>query len=69
MPIYEYKCKVCDKVFEAMQKISDKKLTNCKCGKNGAVERMVSSSGFRLKGSGWYETDFKTKKSEKNTDT
>ena len=60
MPIYEYKCEDCDKVFEVIQKISEKKLTKCKCSKNGTVHRMVSSSGFRLKGSGWYETDFKT---------
>ena len=54
MPIYEYKCEDCDKVFEVIQKISEKKLTKCKCSKNGTVHRMVSSSGFRLKRSGWY---------------
>ena len=70
MPIYEYRCEDCDKVFEVIQKISEKKLTKCKCSKNGTVHRMVSSSGFRLKGSGWYETDFKSKKSDtKKTET
>ena len=67
MPIYEYRCEDCDKVFEVIQKISEKKLTKCKCSKKGSVQRMVSSSGFRRKGSGWYETDFKTKKSDTKT--
>ena len=70
MPIYEYKCDDCGKVFEVIQKISDKKLTICRCDEKGVVHRLVSSSGFRLKGSGWYETDFKTKKSDtKKTDS
>ena len=59
MPIYEYKCVDCGETFEVIQKISENKLTNCKCGNDGKVQRLVSSSGFRLKGSGWYETDFK----------
>ena len=62
MPIYEYRCEDCDKVFEVIQKISEKSLLNVSVVKKGSVQRMVSSSGFRLKGSGWYETDFKTKK-------
>ena len=53
MPIYEYKCDDCGEIFEAIQKISDKKLTNCKLCDNGNVKRLVSSPGFRLKGSGW----------------
>ena len=70
MPIYEYKCDDCGKVFEVIQKISDKKLTICRCDGKGSVHRLVSSSGFRLKGSGWYETDFKTKKPDtKKTDS
>ena len=40
MPIYEYKCEDCDKVFEVIQKISEKKLTKCKCSKNGTVHRL-----------------------------
>ena len=70
MPIYEYKCVDCGETFEVIQKISENKLTNCKCGNDGKVQRLDSSSGFRLKGSGWYETDFRTKKpSTKKTDT
>ena len=70
MPIYEYKCSDCGKVFEVIQKISDKELTICKGDEKGKVHRLVSSSGFRLKGSGWYETDFKTKKPDtKKTDS
>ena len=70
MPIYEYKCNDCRQTFEAIQKISDKKLTNCRLCSKGKVHRLVSSSGFRLKGSGWHETDFKTKKPDtKKTDT
>lgn len=62
MPIYEYKCDNCGKIFEVIQKISDIKLPRCTSCKTGNVRRILSSSGFRLKGSGWYETDFKTKK-------
>ncbi len=69
MPIYEYKCENCGIIFEVIQKITDKKLTKCKSCKSGKLQRLVSSSGFRLKGSGWYETDFKTKKTNtKNKD-
>jgi putative FmdB family regulatory protein len=50
MPIYEYKCDDCGKVFEVIQKISDKKLTICRCDEKGAVHRLVSSSGFQIKG-------------------
>ena len=49
MPIYEYKCNDCGQTFEAIQKISDKKLTNCRLCSKGKVHRLVSSSGFRLK--------------------
>lgn len=59
MPIYEYKCKDCGHKMEAIQKISDDPLTNCpECGKS-SLQKQISASGFRLKGSGWYETDFK----------
>ncbi len=57
MPIYEYKCLKCGEVFEAFQKISDDPLTRCKfCG--GPVEKLISHTTFRLKGSGWYLTDY-----------
>ncbi|MDR1729024.1 MAG: zinc ribbon domain-containing protein [Acidobacteriota bacterium] len=57
MPIYEYECKECGKVFEAFQKITDKPLARCKfC--QGKVEQLISHSNFQLKGSGWYLTDY-----------
>ena len=60
MPIYEYQCQSCDKQTEALQKISDELLIDCPhCGE-AALKKKVSAVAFRLKGSGWYETDFKT---------
>jgi putative FmdB family regulatory protein len=60
MPIYEYECQECDHRLEAIQKISDAPLSECPaCGK-GALKKLISAAGFRLKGGGWYETDFKT---------
>ena len=60
MPIYEYECSKCGKVFEAMQKVTDKPLARCKyC--NGKVERLISNTSFQLKGSGWYVTDYARK--------
>ena len=60
MPIYEYRCAKCGEVFEALQKFSDAPLSNCKfC--DGTVERLISSSSFQLKGSGWYLTDYAKK--------
>lgn len=70
MPIYEYKCKQCDHEMEALQKMSDDSLTDCpKCGKP-ELKKMISAAGFRLKGGGWYETDFKSgsKKNLASTD-
>ena len=59
MPIYEYECKDCGHQLEAIQKISDAPLTECPaCGKH-SLQKQISASGFRLKGGGWYETDFK----------
>lgn len=59
MPIYEYVCQSCGHDLEAMQKLSDPPLTQCpKCGKP-ELKKRVSAAGFRLKGGGWYETDFK----------
>ena len=62
MPIYEYKCDECGAIFENFQKITDKDLDICQSCKKGGIKKLISSSGFRLKGSGWYETDFKGKK-------
>jgi len=60
MPIYEYYCEVCKSNFELIQKISDKPAKKCiKCNKSTKVVKLLSAPGFRLKGSGWYETDFK----------
>ena len=63
MPIYEYECNKCGAVFEAMQAISAKPLKTCKglgCDDkdNGKVRRLVSASGFILKGSGWYTSEY-----------
>jgi putative FmdB family regulatory protein len=60
MPIYEYRCEACGHYLETLQKISDPPLTDChKCGQP-ALKKLISASAFRLKGGGWYETDFKT---------
>jgi putative FmdB family regulatory protein len=60
MPIYEYQCSKCGFQTEVLQKISDAPLKKCpECGKS-AMQKMVSAPSFRLKGSGWYETDFKS---------
>mgnify|MGYP001423031997 FL=1 len=62
MLIYEYKCSHCGHQLEAIQKISDDPLLLCpNCDKNG-LKKQVTAPSFRLKGSGWYETDFKTGK-------
>lgn len=62
MPIYEYICIDCDHVHEALQKLGDTPLVDCPaCGKS-ALKKKVSAPGFRLSGSGWYETDFKSDK-------
>ena len=59
MPIYEYACKSCDHTLDALQKISDDPLVDCpECGE-AALKRLLSAPRFRLKGEGWYETDFK----------
>jgi putative FmdB family regulatory protein len=60
MPFYEYQCKQCGHQLEAMQKVNDTPLKKCpECGKP-ALQRLMSAPVFRLKGSGWYETDFKS---------
>lgn len=60
MPIYEYECRSCGHHLEALQKLSEAPLTQCPhCGKP-ALHKLVSAAGFRLKGGGWYETDFKS---------
>jgi putative FmdB family regulatory protein len=62
MPFYEYECQACKYYAEVMQKITDAPLTRCpSCGKR-ALKKLVSVPVFRLKGAGWYETDFKSNK-------
>lgn len=59
MPFYEYQCKACGAQVEVLQKISDAPLRKCtSCGKS-QLTKLISAPVFRLKGSGWYETDFK----------
>lgn len=66
MPIYEYRCESCGAELEKIQKFSDPVLKDCpECGKPTLI-KLVSASAFRLKGSGWYETDFKTGGSKRN---
>ena len=61
MPIYEYVCTACGHDLEALQKMSDEPLVYCpQCGE-ATLKKKVSAASFRLKGTGWYETDFKEK--------
>jgi putative FmdB family regulatory protein len=60
MPIYEYRCSACGHALEALQKVSATPLKKCpECGK-AALQKLISAPSFRLKGGGWYETDFKS---------
>jgi|TARA_B100000315_G_C14575167_1_gene587541 putative FmdB family regulatory protein len=62
MPIYEYRCEKCDHELETIQKVSESPLTTCpECG-DQTLKKRISAAGFRLKGGGWYETDFKSGK-------
>jgi putative FmdB family regulatory protein len=62
MPIYEYQCDACGHYLEALQQIADSPLKKCPdCGKP-KLRRLLSAPMFLLKGSGWYETDFKSDK-------
>jgi putative FmdB family regulatory protein len=65
MPFYEYECQACKFYTEVMQKITDAPLTRCpSCGKR-TLKKLMSAPVFRLKGAGWYETDFKSEKDNK----
>ena len=66
MPIYEYQCEACSEKLEALQKISDAPLVDCPTCGEPALKKLVSAAAFRLKGGGWYETDFKTGDKKKN---
>lgn len=62
MPIYEYRCQACSHELETLQFMNEDPLTDCpECGKP-ELKRKMSAAGFRLKGGGWYETDFKKDK-------
>lgn len=62
MPIYEYVCKTCGHELESLQSMSEDPLTDCpECGRPD-LKRKISAASFRLKGGGWYETDFKKDK-------
>ncbi len=60
MPIYEYQCQDCDERVEVLQKLSDAPKVDCPVCHKPSLRKKVSAAAFRLKGSGWYETDFKT---------
>ena len=60
MPLYEYRCDACGHEMEALQKMSDEPLVDCPSCNQAALRKLVSAAGFRLKGDGWYETDFKS---------
>jgi putative FmdB family regulatory protein len=60
MPIYEYQCQSCGHEHEALQKISDQPLVQCPACSQPDLIKKISAAGFRLKGGGWYETDFKS---------
>ena len=62
MPIYEYQCQACDHKLEKLQKLNDAPLTDCPSCGEPKLNKLVSAAAFRLKGSGWYETDFKSGK-------
>lgn len=60
MPIYEYQCRACEHAFETIQRMNEPVLTECPdCGED-QLRKLVSAAAFRLKGDGWYETDFKS---------
>ena len=60
MPIYEYQCEACEHKLEKIQKMSDDPLVDCPQCHEPKLKKLVSAAAFRLKGKGWYETDFKT---------
>tara|TARA_A100001011_G_scaffold252399_1_gene260596 strand:- start:7488 stop:7778 length:291 start_codon:yes stop_codon:yes gene_type:complete len=69
MPIYEYKCSKCEHQFEVIQRFSDNPVESCPECNEKQVKKLVSAPSFRLKGGGWYETDFKTGSKKNIVDT
>ncbi len=69
MPIYEYLCGACEHELEVLQKISEEPLVFCpECGEK-TLKKQISKAAFRLKGTGWYETDFKHGDKKKSADS
>ena len=69
MPIYEYECEACGHQMEALQKMSDTPLSECPACGRPALKKLLSAAAFRLKGAGWYETDFKSGKKKNLADS
>ena len=69
MPIYEYKCKACNKEFEYQQRMSDPDKTDCEACGASALERLISRTAFQLKGSGWYKDLYSSSKPEAKAST
>lgn len=69
MPIYEYQCQACNHEMEVMQKMGDAPLTDCPSCGEASLKKLISAAGFRLKGGGWYETDFKSGSKKNVADT
>ena len=65
MPFYEYQCAACGHHHEELQKVTDRPLRKCPACGRASLKRLVSAPVFRLKGGGWYETDFKNDKEAK----
>ncbi len=68
MPIYEYQCQACGNEHEALQKMSAEPLVTCPACDEPELKKKISAAGFRLKGNGWYETDFKGGNKKKVSD-
>ncbi len=67
MPIYEYRCDGCGHEMELIQRMSDDPMKDCPVCKESKLKKLISAAGFRLKGSGWYESDFKNSKNSKKS--
>ena len=67
MPIYQYQCAECGHQMEALQRMNDPKLTDCPECKAPALKKQLTAAAFKLKGTGWYETDFKNSGKKPNT--
>lgn len=67
MPLYEYRCNECEKTFEVLQRMNAEPVKECQyCG--GSCKKIISTSSFQFKGSGWYVTDYKDRRDQKSRD-